>query len=123
LILVLCLFLLSVLLKFKLLFDGTLVDWKLLHVSFELKEGKKPYHGKPYPIPHKHKAILMKEIIRLCDIGVLEWQPSSRWASPTFKIPKKDSTVHTISNFRELNMCIVRKPYPIPNISIILQEI
>jgi hypothetical protein len=22
----------------------------------------KPYHGRPYPIPHKHKAILMKEI-------------------------------------------------------------
>jgi hypothetical protein len=33
--------LLSVLLKFKLLFDGTLVDWKLPSVSFELKEGMK----------------------------------------------------------------------------------
>jgi hypothetical protein len=67
---------LSVLLKFELLFDGTLGDWKLLPVSFELKEGMKPYHGRPYPIPHKHKAILMKEIKRLCDIGVLEWHPS-----------------------------------------------
>ncbi len=54
--------LLSVLLKFKSLFDGTLGDWKLLPVSFELKEGMKPYHGRPYPIPHKHKAVLMKEI-------------------------------------------------------------
>jgi hypothetical protein len=69
--------LLSVLLKFELLFNGTLGDWKLLPVSFELKEGMKPYHGRPYPIPHKHKAILMKEIKWLCDIGVLEWQPSS----------------------------------------------
>ncbi len=69
--------LLSVLLKFELLFDGTLGDWKLLPVSFELKEGMKPYHGRPYPIPHKHKAALIKEIKRLCDIGVLEWQPSS----------------------------------------------
>jgi hypothetical protein len=67
--------LLSVLLKFKLLFDCTLGDWKLLPVSFELKEGMKPYHGRPYPIPHKHKAILVKEIKRLCNIGVLEWQP------------------------------------------------
>jgi hypothetical protein len=69
--------LLSVLLKFKLLFDGTVGDWKLPPVSFELMEGMKLYHGRPYPIPHKHKAILMREIKRLCNIGVLEWQPSS----------------------------------------------
>ncbi len=115
--------LLSVLLKFKPLFDGTLGDWKLLPVSFELKEGMQPYHGRPYPIPHKHKAVLMKEIKRLCNIGVLEWQPSSRWVLPTFIILKKDSTVRTISDFRELNKCIVRKPYPIPEISTILQEL
>ncbi len=83
----------------------------------------KPYHGRPYPILHKHKPILMKEIKQLCDIGVLEWQPSSQWVLPTFIIPKKDSTVRTISDFRELNMRIVRKPYPIPNISTILQEL
>ncbi len=68
--------LLSVLLKFELLFDGTLGDWNLLPVSFELKECMKPYHGRPYLIPHKHKAILMKEIKQLCNIGVLVWQLS-----------------------------------------------
>jgi hypothetical protein len=112
-----------VLLKFESLFDGTLGDWKLPHVSFEQKGGMQSYHGRPYPIPHKHKAVLMKEIKRLCDIGVLEWQPPSRWASPTFIIPQKDSTVRTISDFRELNKRIVRKPYPIPKISTILQEL
>jgi hypothetical protein len=56
----------------------------------------------------------MKEIERLCDIGVLEWQPSTQWALRTFIIPKKDSRVHTISDFRELNKCITRKTYPIP---------
>ncbi len=60
--------LLSVLLKFESLFDGTLSDWKLPPVSFEFKEDMKPYHGRPYPIPHKQKAVLMKEIKRLCDI-------------------------------------------------------
>jgi hypothetical protein len=68
--------LLSVLLKFKPLFNGTLGDWKLPPLSFELKEDMKPYHCRPYPIPHKHKAILMKDIKWLCNIGVLEWQPS-----------------------------------------------
>ena len=70
-----------------------------------------------------YKAVLMKEIKRLCNIGVLEWQPSLRWALLTFIIPKKDSTVHTISDFKELNKHIVRKPYPIPKISTILQEL
>jgi hypothetical protein len=62
--------LLSVLLKLKLLLNDTLGDWKLPPVSFELKEGLKPYHGRPCPIPHKCKAILMKEIKLLWDVGV-----------------------------------------------------
>jgi hypothetical protein len=45
--------LLSVLLKFKPLLDGTLGDWKLPSVSFELKEGMKPeaipWQDLPYP--------------------------------------------------------------------------
>jgi hypothetical protein len=65
----------------------------------------------------------MKEIKRLCNIGVLEWLPSSQWALSMFIIPKKDSTVHTISDFRELSKHIVRKPYPIPKISTILKEL
>ncbi len=48
--------LLSVLLKFESLFDGTLGDWNLPPISFELKEGTTPYHGKAYPIPQIHKA-------------------------------------------------------------------
>ncbi len=115
--------LLSVLLRFDSLFDGTLGDWKLPPLSFEVKEGMQPYHGRPYPILHKHKAVLMKEIKWLCKIGVLECQPSSQWALPAFIIPKKDSTVRTISDFRELNKRIVRKPYPILKISTILQEL
>ncbi len=81
--------LLSVLLKFKSLFNGILGDWNLPPVSFELKEATKPYPGKPYPIQHKHKAVLMKEIKQLVNIGVLVWQPSLRWASPYLSYPKR----------------------------------
>jgi hypothetical protein len=91
--------LLALFLKYEELFDGTLGDWKLPPVSFELKEGAKPYHGRPYPIPKIHKVTLMKEIYCLVAIGVLKWQPSSKWASPSFIIPKKDHTVHTILDF------------------------
>ncbi len=94
--------LLALLLKFEELFDGMLGDWKLMPVSFELKDGAKLYHGRPYPIPKIHKAALMKEIDPLVLIGVLKWQPLSKWALPSFIIPKKDHTVCTISEFREL---------------------
>ena len=70
--------LLALHLKFEELFDGTLGDWKLPPVSFELKEGAKPYYGRPYPIPNMHKATLMKEIDCLILIGVLKLQPSSK---------------------------------------------
>jgi hypothetical protein len=40
-----------------------------------------------------------------------------------FIILKKDQTVRTISDFRELNKCIVRKPFPIPKISTTLEEL
>ena len=75
--------LLSLLLKYESLFDGTLGDWNRPPISVELKEGIKPYHGRPYPIPQIHKATLMKEINRLVGIGVLKRQSSSQWASPT----------------------------------------
>jgi hypothetical protein len=79
----------SMLLKFELLFNGTLNGWNLPPVSSELEKGMKPFHGRPYPVLHKHTAVLMKDIEWLWDIGVLEWQSSSQWASPTFFIPKK----------------------------------
>jgi hypothetical protein len=115
--------LLSLLLDYKSLFDGTLGDWNRPPVSIELKDGAKPYHGRPYPIPQIHKATLMKEFDRLVGIGVLKRQTSSEWASPTFIISKKDMTVRTISNFWELNKRIVRRPNPMPKISTMLQKL
>jgi hypothetical protein len=115
--------LLSLLLDYEPLFDGTLGDWNRPPVSIELKDGAKPYHGRPYPIPQVHKATLMKEINRLMSIGVLKRQSSSQWASPTLIIPKKDMTVRTITDFRELNKRIIRRSYPIPKISTTLQEL
>ena len=61
-----------------------------------MKEGAKPYHGRPNPIAQIHKATIMKEIKRLEGKGVMKRQSSSQWASLTFIIPKKDMTVWTI---------------------------
>jgi hypothetical protein len=106
-----------------LLFDGTVGDWKTKPVSFQLKEGVSPYHGQAFPVPKVHKEIIIKEVERLCQLGVLEKQPASEWATPSFIIPKIDKTVCFLSDFREVNKMLVRKPFPIPKISMILQEI
>ena len=98
-------------------------DWNREPVSFDLKEDAKPYHGRPYPVPHARKETLKKELNRLCELGVFEWQPKSEWASPSFIVTKKDQTVHFLSDFREVNKRFVRKPFPLPKISTVLQEL
>jgi hypothetical protein len=54
-----CNLLLVFLLGFEELFDGTLGDWKLLPVSFELKEGENNYHFRPFTIKYVNMSSLM----------------------------------------------------------------
>jgi hypothetical protein len=57
---------------------------------------------------------IVKELNRLCELGMLEFQPTSEWVSPSCITPKKDNTVSFISDFREVEKRLVRKPFPIP---------
>ena len=61
-----------------------------------------------------------QELHRLEYLRVIKKVNRSQWGAPTFLIPKKDSTVRFISDFRELNKLILRKPYPIPKIQDLL---
>jgi hypothetical protein len=85
--------LLQLLKRYESLFDGTLGDWKTKPVSFQLKEGVSPHHGQAFPVPKVHTETIIKEVERLCKLGVLERQPASGWVSPSFIISKKDQTV------------------------------
>jgi hypothetical protein len=59
--------------KFSHLFDGTLGNWKTDPVDLELKDkNEKPYHAKPYPVPHSQEQQLKDEVQRLVDFGVLQ---------------------------------------------------
>jgi hypothetical protein len=115
--------LMQLLKKYKLLFDGTLGDWKTKLVSFQLKGGVSTYHGQALPMPKVYKETIIKEVERLCQLGVLERQPASEWALPSFIIPKKDKTVCFLSDFWEVDKRLVRKPFLILKISRVLQEI
>jgi hypothetical protein len=115
--------LLQLLKKYETLFDGTLGDWKTKPVLFQLRERVSPYHGQAFPVPKIHKDTIIKVVERLCELGVLERQPASEWALPSFIKPKKDRTVQFLSDFWEVNKKLVRKPFPIPKISTVLQEL
>ena len=59
----------------------------------------------------------------MCDLGVMEFQPASEWASPSFVISKTDQNGCIISDFREVNKRLVRKPFPTPKIIAVLQKL
>ena len=92
--------------KYEHLFDGTLGTWNNKPYNIELKEGAKPYHRWPFPVPKVHECTLKVELDRLVKLGVLKQINNSKWATPTFIISKKDATVRFILDFRELNKCI-----------------
>jgi hypothetical protein len=115
--------LLTVLRKHEILFDGTLGRWEGRPCDIELKPGATPYHARPFPIPRVHEQTLKMELERLCQIGVLKKINHSEWAAPTFIVPKKDGTVRFISDLREINKRILRKPYPIPHIQDLLLKL
>ena len=114
--------LLTLLQRYQHLFDGTLGKWKSEPYDIQLKQGAQPFHAKAYPIPHYYEQTLKDEVQRLVKIGVLRKVNRSEWAAPNFIIPKKDETVRFISDFRKLNKCIKRKPFPIPNIQDMLMK-
>lgn len=109
--------------KYEHLFDGTLGNWKGSGVSFELKPDAVPYSARPYPVPVVHYGPTKKEVERLCKLGVLRPCTDSEWGAPSFIIPKKNLTVRFLSDFRKLNSMLRRKPFPIPKIQDMLQQL
>ena len=82
-----------------------------------------------YPRGVSYRGLLKTEVKRLAEIGVLKPIQESEWAFPSFIIPKKSKdpnkpgTVRFLSDLRELNKRIIRKPYPLPKINTVLQEL
>ena len=48
--------------KYEHLFDGTLGVWNNEPYNIELKEGAKPYHSRPFPVPKIHEQTLKLEL-------------------------------------------------------------
>jgi hypothetical protein len=90
-----------------------------LPISLQLMDPNcKPIHARAYTVPRSVEQQLQhrKEIVRLMDIGVLEEDYSSEWASssPSFAIPKKNGTIRVVTNLRKLKLLLKHKMPPIP---------
>jgi hypothetical protein len=48
---------------------------------------------------------------------------TAQQALPLFIVPKKNNNVRFLSDFWEVNKRLIRKPFPIPKISMVLQEL
>jgi hypothetical protein len=92
-------------------FDGTLGTFTgTPPCDMKLKDNVEPHHARPVPVPKIHELTLKSELDRLCKSNVCKTVNRSRWAAPTFVVPKKDGTVHFISDCRELNKWIKQQP-------------
>jgi hypothetical protein len=113
----------SVLLHFQDLFKGQRGNYNGEPITLELLPGSKPFYAKPFSIPKAYQQVTRNEIARLESIGLLTKVPAAEWAEPTFIIPKKDQTVRVLTDFRGLNTCLKRNPFPMPKIPDIFRGI
>ena len=106
--------------KHKVLFDGKLGYYPHEKLHLQIKQGSKPVHKKPYPVPYTRQNVFKQELDNLVKDGVLRPCGMTEWASPTFIIPKSNNTVRWVSDFRELNKHLERPQYPVPRIQDIM---
>ena len=98
-------------------------DFDTPPVRLDLEEGAPPVYSRAFPVPQVYKKTLLKEIQWMVVLEILKKDLDSTWASPTFIIPKPNKTVRMVSDFRKVNSKLVRKPFPIPDIINIMQEL
>jgi len=117
----------QVLLKHQEIFQGTLGKWPGVEITATVKKDAQPYHCKqPYRLPHSLMDVTKREVERLVEIGVLEpvaFEDVGPWCCASFVIPKKNNHVRFITDLRKVNQAIDSKPYPIPHILDMIQDI
>ena len=74
-------------------------------------------------IPNNHKLSLTKEVNRLIKIGVLKKINNFQWIASTFIIPNTNCAVRFLSDSRQLNKVVKRKPFLNPKIKDSLRKL
>jgi hypothetical protein len=83
----------------------------------------KPYYRKPYRTPHALINDVKTVINKMVDLGVLKPNFDSPWGSPTLAFRKPSGDICIVTDFRQVSLLLRRKPYPMPNIAELFQQI
>ena len=81
--------------------------------------------SQPYSVTKVHKEMFKKQVGILVLVGVvLEVENDSEWLAPYFAQPKpKSNQVQFLSEFRNINKQLKRKPYPMPKVNEMLLKL
>ena len=81
--------LLKLLQKHSKLFSGELGSYPHKKFHIDIDPEAEPVHARAYPVPRIHLETFRKELNHLVQLGVLQPQGVSEWASPLFKERRK----------------------------------
>jgi hypothetical protein len=109
--------------QYSSLFDGTLGKVPKVKVHLELKADSKPICARAYKIPHNFFDTAQKEVEELCRVGILEPNVYSEWGAPCLFRAEKTGGVRFLTDLRQLNKCLVRKPVHLPHIDEVIWKI
>ena len=84
-----------------------------IEVEIEVTD-KSPFFIRPYHVKEEDKAIMDKEMKRLCYMGILK-EGFSTYSSPVMLISRKlTKDKRVVTDFRYLNVRIVKKQFGLP---------
>jgi hypothetical protein len=78
-----------------------------------MRPGKGPVRATPRRYNPRQSQFLRETVSKLCKLGLLKQNPRSKWASPVFLPPKRDSFRFTVDS-RQVNACIEPRAWPMP---------
>ena len=108
------------------MFGGDLGTLDIQPVEIELQPNVKPYTSRFYNIQKAYEDMAKTEVSCLCIVDIFEklsHTKDSPWVSPSFCQVKKTNNIWVVTDFREVNKYIQRKPFPLPRINESLQKI
>ena len=105
------------------LFDGKLGCYTGEKVHIESIDSFKLSWKRAYPVPFTREKAFKDELDAMVEENFIKRIfEASEWAVLSFIIPKQDDSVRFISDFRELNKSLKRKPYKLPRIQDIMNK-
>jgi hypothetical protein len=86
-----------------------------------MRPGKGPVRATPRRYNPRQSKFLRESVQKLCELGLLKLNPKSKWSSPVFLPPKKDSFRFTVDS-RLVNSCIEPRAWPLPFLEVDLEK-